>query len=178
MQIAPLSLRQAAIQGQKIGVHDTGLFDREDSIRVGKPLGHNLDARAAQALAFRSPGAELIVRTTGAPGLNHQHGEMLKNPLEKYDVFALSVIDRKGVLVPDKVLNLAELTQAVSLDANLVNRFEDPQTGLVPAGLTLSSSDQYLADIKIKGGAILERNLYTLAPSRPALGSIPFSLFP
>jgi hypothetical protein len=170
MQIPP---RLAAIQGQKIGIHDSGLFDREDTLTVGKPLGQKLNAREAQELAFRNPGAELIVRTSGDPGLNHLHGEMRQNPLESYDVYAIAVIDRNGAPVPDKVLNVAELTSAVSIEAALINRFEDPNTGIVPAGLTLASSDRQLADLKLKGGEILERQLYTLvsAVSAPAVGT-------
>lgn len=169
MQIPP---QLAAIQGQKIGIHDSGLFDREDYLTVGKPLGTKLNARQAQELAFRTPGAELIIRTSGEPGLNHLHGEMRQNPLESYDVYALSVKDRNGAPVSDKVLNVAELTSAVSIEAALINRFEDSATGIVPAGLTLASSDQHLADLKLKGGEILERHLYTLvsAVSAPAVG--------
>jgi hypothetical protein len=98
---------------------------------------------------------------------------MRQNPLEAYDVYALSVRDRYGAPVPDKVLNVAELTSAVTIEAALINRFEDPNTGIVPAGLTLASSDRQLADLKLKGGEILERQLYTLvsAVSAPAVGT-------
>lgn len=172
MQISP---QRSPIPGQKIGIHDTGLFDREDALIVGKKLGHSLNARQAQELAFQTPGAELIVRTSGAPGLNHLHGEMRQHPLESYDVYSLTVRDRLGAPVPDKVLNVTELTSAVAIEPALINRFEDPNTGLVPAGLTLASSDRQLADLKLKGGTLLQRHLYTLvsAASAPAVGLWP-----
>lgn len=166
------------IQGSIIGVHDTGFWDREDRLRVGRPLGHKLNAQEAADLARRTPGAELIVRTSGLPALNHHHDELQRNPYENYDVYQVSVIDSGGRIIPEKTLSRADLLANVAFKKDLISLFEDPQTGLVPSGLTLSSQDHNLVDLKWKGGKIPSEHFYQLAFSVKALGSVPMGLQP
>lgn len=161
-----------SIPGQIIATHDTGLWDREDYLKVGSRLAHKVPAREAVAMAQRHPGAELLVRTSGNPALNHHFDEVQRNPYEDYDVYSLSVVDHRGKVVPSKTMAIAEVLSAVSFKSGVSNLFEDSQTGIVPAGLTLNSSDDKLADIKWQGGRILPEHIYTLAPSRAALGLV------
>ncbi|PIQ28837.1 hypothetical protein COW20_00715 [bacterium (Candidatus Blackallbacteria) CG13_big_fil_rev_8_21_14_2_50_49_14] len=162
-----------SISALRIGIHDTGLFDREDYIQIGRPLAKGVNAQQAAQLANSKPGAELVIRTTGAPELNHIYGEMLHFPHESYDVYQLRVVDRQGAPVPDKILNLSELISAVSFDKAIINRLENPVTGVIPAGLTVISSDQKFADLKFKGGTVAREDLYAIASA--SLGKISFA---
>lgn len=152
-----------SIQGQIIGTHDTGWFDRQDYLRVGSRLAQNLDAQAALARARQNPGAELLVRTSGPPAPHHQHREMQHYPSERYDVYSLSVVDARQTPVPGKPLQIADLLSAVTITPELHNRLEDPQSGIIPAGLTLCSADQQLVDLKWKGGSLRLEHFYALA---------------
>ena len=171
-----LSLR--GVQGKIIGTHDSGFWDREDRLKIGRPLGRNLNAQEAVERSRNTPGAEILVRNSGSPALNHHYNEVQRNPYESYDVYQVSVVDARGNIIPQKTLDSDDILANVDFKPDLINFFEDPQTGLVPAGLTLSSQDNKLADIKWKGGKINAEHLYTLASSTKALGKIPYTQHP
>ncbi len=154
-----------AITDQRIASHDTGLFDLQDFVKTGKRVGTQLNAEQAAELAQKRPGAELIVRTSGPSPHPFKQTDLKQNPLEKYDVYTVSVVNRKGIPVPEK--GLAALSQksiiaAVEFMPELTNRFENPQNGLTPAGLTFSSSDNQLLDIGFDGGGVDNSKFYRL----------------
>jgi len=152
-----------AIAGQRIASHDTGVFDLQDYVQTGRRVGTQLNAEQASELAQKRPGAELIVRTSGPSPHPFKNTDLKQNPLEKYDVYTVSVVNRKGIPVPDKgieALTQGAMEKAVEFMPELTNRFENPQTGLTPAGITFSSSDNQLIDIGFDGGEVDQQQFY------------------
>lgn len=166
----PFPLRpvvQRGVTGQQIGTHDTGLWDWEDKVQIGRKLGTGLNAKAAARMADQRPGAEVIIRTSGRPPHPFRPEDLKQNPLESYDVYDVSVVNSNGSPIPGKpdaiALTKLQVIEHMEFTGEVVNKLED-QNGIIPANVTLATSDNQFIDIPFVGGNAYANNFYKPLP--------------
>lgn len=98
-----------------VGQHDTGLFDKADTIKT-KTLGRHVDAAEAQKLTQENKGAELLIEKQGTDGAKF------------YDVYALEVSGKEG-----KSLKSVDLFNGnISFDKELAKDYRGTQAIFSP----------------------------------------------